>query len=188
MRRNSTWVAAVVVAVAAGLLIGGTTAFGGSEPKPVTASEFYAPGMTLDEISAASAGKPGEVIPPCPEAAVIAQLKKEGLPSGPCDPLPEAGEELVLPGITPGPNSLTKEVCPGAFLNNLTPGGPTQVTTPCGPGAQMGVVEPAARTKDGRDCVKVTYRTAAERAEQTATVCMGDPRGPDKPHVTNKVG
>lgn len=188
MKRHPFWVAAVVVVAAAGLLLGSTTAFGGDEPKPVTAGEFYTPDMTLDEISAASAGKPGEVIPPCPDAETIAQLKKEGLPSGPCDPLPEAGEELVLPATEPEPNPSTKDVCPGAFLNNLTPGGPTEVTTPCGPGAQMDVVKPATTTNDGRDCVKVTYRVAVDRPKQTATVCVGDPQNPDKPYVTNKVG
>lgn len=194
MRRNPGWAAALVVAAAAGLLLGGTTAFGENDPtpKPITAEQHYSKDMTLEEISAASKGKPGEVIPPCPDAEVIAKLKAKGLPSGPCDPLPE-GEPMILPLEDPEPAAAslttTDDGCPlGVLVHNVgTSELPTQVNPPCTPGAQLTAWDLFVNS-EGRGCAKLTYRATAKAAAKTATACIGDPRDPTKPSVTNEVG
>lgn len=189
MKRNPAWVAAIVVVAAVGLLVGSTTAFGGDNPTPkaATADEYYSKGMTLEEISAASKGTPGEVIPPCPDAETITALKEKGLPQGPCDPLPE-GEPMILPPKDdPEPTTNDQDVCPGAFSRNVdAPELPTRIETPCGPGAQL-VDHELFVNAEGTGCAKITYRVAAKDPIETATACVGDPRDPTKPYVTNKV-
>lgn len=191
MIRNHIWGAAVAVAVSAGALVGASTAFGTDDPQFVTADEYYSSEMTPSEISSASVGKPGDPAPPCPDAEIVTELKEKGLPVGPCDPAPEPGAPVILPpheeGETDAAAVQEAEVCPMVFVRSTRAGGPTQVKTPCGLGAEIVAVEAAADAKDG-GCVEVTYRADAKSAARTEQACVGDPVSPSKPNVSNKVG
>src|SRR3546814_12393329 len=72
-----------------------TSSSGGDEP--VTATDHYTPGMTLEEVGRASVGQPGEVAPPCPDADTVTKLRDADIQVGPCDPLLEAGQATLGP-------------------------------------------------------------------------------------------
>jgi hypothetical protein len=189
--KRPIWVATIVVA-AAGAFVGGTTAFGmptaihGGEA-PVTAAKYYANDASLEEISTASQGKPGEVAPPCPDAATVSRLKAEGLPIGPCDPLPESGDPVVLPeqGLQTAdevPESASS--CAVVFVHSLKPNGSSRIEGPCGPGARITNVEPFTNAS-GVECAKVSYMVADVRG-QAASICAGDPYRATQPNFVSK--
>jgi hypothetical protein len=184
MKRRSAGVAALVVATA-GALAGAATAFGSGEKTPITASDYYyASGMSPQEVSLASQGKPGELVPPCPDERTVTDLKAQGLPVGPCDPLPEAGAALVLPPDVdePAEDDASQATCAGMFVRSGDAGGVSQVEGPCGPGARIIDVQPY-RDKAGTACAKVSYVVAAGKTEKTSSSCVGDPADSSGPHV-----
>lgn len=190
--KQPVWVAAIVVA-AAGALVGGTTAFGTTTvkdraPEPATAAEHYAQDMTLEEISAASQGEPGDVAPPCPDEAVVTELKANGLPIGPCDPVPESGRPVIVPETAEAADdeiAESGEACAGAFISSTRPGGSHRIEGPCGAGAQITDVQTYV-DKSGTDCATVTYVAAATKPEQTSTICSGDPALEGQPNFVTK--
>ncbi len=139
MKRNSAWVAALVLATA-GAITGGANAFGadvtGPGTGPVTASEHYAKDMSFQEVSKASQGKPGEVAPPCPAASLVIKLKASGLPVGPCDPLPESGAPITLSDDSASDTATAaKDSCAVTYVGSTTAKGVKQIEGTCRSGA-----------------------------------------------------
>lgn len=179
MNRRSVAVG-VLVLLAAGAISGAAMGAIGSDPQPepVTASQYYSDDMSLEEISAASQGKPGDVAPPCPQAPVVQDLKTAGLPVGPCDPVPEAGRPVILPDQAAEQAASAQEnqdarICPAIFIRS-TDGASARVQAPCGTGAQIVDAE-SFKDSSGRTCAKVTYLPAVAAAAKKATACEGDP-------------
>ena len=178
MERNRGRLFAMVLAVAcAGTAVGAAIASAGGPPDPLTRAEVYRPGMSLPEVAQAATGRPGEFAPPCPDAATAAQLKEQGLPFGPCDPLPEKGApvRVAAPGDEPPPAD--DVVCPVVILGK---GVDLTVTLPCGHGAD--VLASDVTVVDGEYCADVTYRTDRNAQSRRDTLCEGDvPSGGGEP-------
>lgn len=187
MKRTSTRAAALTVAVA-GVLVGAATAFAVTvQDEPRTADDHYSAEMTDEEVSEASKGTPGEIAPPCPDASVVDELKAQGLPVGPCDPVPESGDPVLIPESAEQEDAApTGDVCPGTFIRSLTPGGPNEVQGPCGPGAEIIDVQPFTDAK-GRGCATVTFVAATGTPAKTSSVCQGDKADPSKPQILKDV-
>lgn len=138
-------------------------------PSPQTASDVYGDGMSLETISKLSVGKPGDVAPPCPAESLVTRLKAAGLPIGPCDPLPEVGQPIILPTAAATPNEESGRVC-----GDITMDGPT-VALPCGEG--MEVLSTEFPVVNGESCARVTYVPARGLAKVTDTLCPSSPIG-----------
>jgi hypothetical protein len=186
MNRRSGGVAVLVVATA-GALAGTAAAFGGGDSPPLQASDYYTSAMSPQDVSDASRGKPGEVVPPCPDDGTVTALKAQGLPVGPCDPLPEAGAPLVLPPDDDQADEVDagQATCAGMFVRSGDVGAVSEVKGPCGAGAQILEVQPY-RDKAGTACAKVTYVVAAGKAAETSSSCLGDPADASRPYVLAK--
>jgi hypothetical protein len=125
---------------------------------------------SLEEIAAAASGRPGELMPRCPDEETVTRLKDAGLEFGPCDPWPEDGAAMRVPPVSePTPESDGKVVCPGVILGK---GVDLKVTIPCGHGAKIVAAE--ALTVDGSYCARVTYIAGTGSPARTETLCEGD--------------
>lgn len=173
--------ASILVVVVAGLMAGATTAFGGvnAPPQAETAAEHYAAAKTLPAISAASIGKAGRVVPPCPSVQVVDKLKAAGLPVGPCDPTPENGSPVLLPEDDPALKmapETPKSGCAVALLRTTSSGAPNKIEGPCGVGAQITDVQVFVN-KAGRNCAETQFHPASDKPDENAVVCEGDTVG-----------
>src|SRR3546814_2360240 len=149
-----------------------TSSSGGDEP--VTATDHYTPGMTLEEVGRASVGQPGEVAPPCPDADTVTKLRDADIQVGPCDPLLEAGQAQIVPddNIEP-PEPTGAAVC--AVVNVRSEVGITG--TLCGTGAK--ILRATALQQDQGWFVKATYVLDGDAQPVTDVVCEGGPSNPD---------
>lgn len=171
-------VAAVTAAIAATAMILFDSAPDGGDRRAEVASAALDEGetadpQTLSEIAAAASGKPGEQVPPCPEPDIAQKLKEAGIPFGPCDPIPEPGEVVILPEASAGQPSdegSSSVVC----LEIEADRGPTNldVRLPCGKGAKL--LEREFVTVDGQTCVRVSY-LPSENAEALEKTFCGKP-------------
>jgi len=145
------------------------------------ADQFYDKDLTLAEISAASQGRPGQALPPCPAQPVVVKLKTAGLPVGPCDPLPEEGQQIVLPDDEQQPEAELR-TCAGVFLRTTTPGSVLRLVGPCGVGVAISEVDLLKRISAAA-CARVTWVPSAGTEPRTETVCTSDPVDPSKPRL-----
>jgi hypothetical protein len=86
--------ATVVLAAGVGIAVGQV---GGGDEPPANVEQTLPPDPSLAEIAAAASAAPGEVLPPCPTPENVDRLKAAGIDFGPCDPLPEEGQQVVEP-------------------------------------------------------------------------------------------
>ena len=187
MTRRSMLIAAVVVGVAGGVVVG-TSAFGGTDTDVITAAEYYATSMSPEEVSAASVGKEGEPLPPCPAVEVVESLKGAGLPVGPCVPVPVPGRPITLPDIPEGEADRKDEgpICTVVSLLTDVPGAPNEVRLPCNEGAAV-VDVGELDSNGGKSCVPVTFIASAGEKARTEVVCVGDPVDLDLPSLVRTV-
>ena len=129
-----------------------------------------AQGRSLEEIAAAASGRPGELVPPCPDEETVTRLKDAELDFGPCDPLPEDGAAMRVPPESEAtPESESKVVCPGIILGK---GVDLTVMIPCARGAD--ILDARAVEVDGGYCARVTYVAEMASPPRTETLCEGD--------------
>ena len=135
---------------------------------PQAPDEVDHEGISLQEIAAAATGRPGEIMPPCPDVETVDRLEEAGLPFGPCDPVPEAGAPALVPepGDEPAPTD-DEVVCP-AISGKVG----VHVELPCAPGAR--IVDADIFEVDGRYCVELTYIAQKDSPSRTETLCEGD--------------
>ena len=157
----------VPLLISCGIIAGAAISYAADDgPQPLTADEVYDDTMSLEEVAAASSGKPGEVAPPCPDAKSIQELKKADLEFGPCDPLPEEGQVIILgEQPDPGEESDAVEQCP--IVGGSKAAHELNVGIGCDKGARL--VDWISTRDAGDACIKVTYVPEAGAYEGAPT-------------------
>lgn len=173
-RLTKVWgtVAATALIAATGVLLVSTTQIG-DEKTPQRTPVAVPEGDTrsLKEIAADASGKPGEIVPPCPKPEIVQRIKEASIPLGPCDPVPEPGETLTVPE-SPLPPEVHGVVCPDIQADRGV--ADFDVKLPCGKGAK--ILDTDFIERDGRSCMRVTFRASENAATDERVVC-GRPFG-----------
>lgn len=162
--------APALVLLVAGAVAG--AAFATSAPakrEPVTAKDYYAPGMTFEEIGKASVGQPGDAAPPCPEADTVAKLKEAKIPVGPCDPFPEDGQVRIVSDEKLEPAG----PAPGVVCDVVNVHAAKGITGElCA--AEAKILGAEAVQQGEKWCLQVTYVTGRVGEKTSEVVCEGD--------------
>lgn len=190
--------ATVVLAAGVGIAVGQV---GGGDEPPATVEQTLPPNPSLAEIAAAASGAPGEVLPPCPMPENVDRLKAAGIEFGPCDPLPEEGQQVVEPDWSQLSAAEEEEGTGYCYRESISadlgPGQPGgfDIVLPCveGPGdvaqfveeleKQVGNLPPAIREVIGDDIASQALSglptDLADQARQLSNGLESVPPGPE---------
>jgi hypothetical protein len=136
--------------------------------------------MSLDQIGKASIGQPGKVAPPCPDAETVTRLKGAHIPIGPCDPLPERGQVVIVPDRNlEQPTPSNQPVCAHVTVRSAVG---LRGTLPCVAGARF--LDATAVQREGAWCLRATYVPGLGVGDVVDTVCDGDHPNADGLDVT----
>lgn len=169
------------ITLAVALTVVGTSAValaanvGSSEPSP----EIPSPDLPLEEAAALATPDVGERMPACPSSEVVARLKEQGIPFGPCVPVPDdaspeqRAEALAdSPVYSPEPVEEPKsEDCP--LFEIRTSEGAIEAKFPCGADVQGGLsnLKDALVKHNGEHCLEFDYQLDGKT--ETTVFCPG---------------
>ncbi len=142
-----------------------------SDRQPLSAAEVYTAEMDPEEVSRVSQGVPGQIAPPCPDAGRVEELKQRGLAVGPCDPVPEDGQGVLL-NSEADPKEFESDgtSCPVVIGTKANPD--LNFALDCAPGAKIFDVY-AVESAD-EVCLSAAYLPSETSIRVEEILCPGD--------------